>query len=106
MTAFTRADLPASIDTVEKLVVWGENLLAFLNPKITAVEGTSAADAVTLRICQFNPYFISAVPEDAHWRSVARTSIRLNSNWQSGGTKIWTHAAEISTTVIPIEFKA
>ncbi len=106
MTAFTRADIPASIDTVEKLAVWVGNLLGFLNPRVTATEGTKDADATIVRVSQFSPYFISAVPDDYHWRAVARQSIRLNSTWQSGGTKIWTHAIELSTTVIPSDFKS
>jgi hypothetical protein len=106
MTAFTRTDIPASIDTVEKLAVWVADLLAYLNPKVTAIEGTKDADAVTVRVSQFSPYFISAVADDYHWRSVARQSIRLNSNWQAGGTKIWTHALELSTTSIPSDFKS
>jgi hypothetical protein len=106
MTAFTRTDIPASIDTVEKLAVWTANLLAFLNPRVTAIEGTRDADAVTVRASQFSPYFISAVPDDYHWRCVARQSIRLNSVWQSGGTKIWTHAIELSAAAIPPDFKS
>jgi hypothetical protein len=106
MTAFTRTDIPASIDTVEKLAVWVADLLAYLNPKVTAIEGTKDADAVTVRVSQFSPYFISAVADDYHWRCVARQSIRLNSNWQAGGTKIWTHALELSTTVDPSILRA
>ena len=106
MTAFTRTDIPASVDTVEKLAVWVANLLTYINPKTTAVEGTKNADAVTVRISQFSPYFISAVPDDSHWRIISRQSIRLNSDWQSGGTKIWTHALTLSSMAIPTDFKS
>lgn len=106
MTTFTRTDIPASVDTVEKLAVWVANLLNFLNPKVTAVEGTKDSDAVTVRVSQFSPYFVSAVPDDYHWRVVARQSIRLNSNWQNGAGKIWTNAVELSTTSIPTDFKS
>lgn len=106
MTAFSPSDIPASINTLEKLSLWVDNVLNYLNPKTTAVEGTNTADAVNVRVSQFSPYFISAVADDAHWRVVSRKSIRLNSNWQSGSTKIWTHAIELSTTAIPAEFKS
>ncbi len=106
MTAFNRNDIPASVDTLEKLEVWVSSVLNFLNPTATAIEGTSSQDATTIRVCQFSPFYIAAVNSDQHWRVINRNSIRLNSSWQTGTAKLWTHAVEISTTAIPADFKA
>lgn len=106
MTAFAKTDIPDSVNTLEKLIVWAANTLNYINPKTTAIEGTTAADAATIRVTQFSPYFVTAVADDPHWRVIMRQSIRLNSNWQLGTTKIWTHATEISSTVLPADFKS
>lgn len=100
MTAFTRTDIPATIDTVEKLAVWVDTLLNHLNPNETAIEATGVAE----RICQSAPYFITATNPPV-WKNIARTSIVLSPNFQKTG-KLWEHAQAISTTAIPVEFKS
>lgn len=101
MVAFTRTDIPATVDTVEKLAVWVETLLNNLFPNETAVESTGTAE----RICQAAPFYFTASNPPA-WRYVSRHSIAMSPNFQRAG-KIWEHAQAISTTAtIPPDFKA
>lgn len=100
MTGFSTADLPASVNTVEKLAVWAMTVLQNLNPDLTTIEETGRAE---LQI-QSAPFFIAAI-SPPEWRLISRSSIRINSDWQKTG-KIWNHAMDISTKPTPAEFKA
>ncbi|BAY50619.1 hypothetical protein SAMD00079811_82480 (plasmid) [Scytonema sp. HK-05] len=107
MTALNRADIPASVDTVEKLLVWAALVLGYLNETVTAVEGTNSANAVTVKTCTAAPFFVPAeINASPQWRFVTRNSFQLSSNWQKGQTKIWTHIQEFSSASIPTEFKS
>lgn len=101
MTAFSSADLPSSINSVEKLSVWCATVLNHLYPGTTAIEATGNAE----RVAQSAPFFITATtpPE---WRVISRNSIKLNSNWQRGTAKIWANAEDIGSASIPTEFKS
>lgn len=99
MTAFVKADLPDSINTVEKLAVWAETLLQHLNPELTVIEASGGLDRAVLS----QPWFITASAPPT-WRVISRSSIQLTSTWQRGG-KIWNFATELSATAIPSEFK-
>jgi hypothetical protein len=101
MVAFSTADLPSSINTVEKVLVWGSTVMQHLHPTLTAIESTGNAE----RVISAAPFFITAT-DPAVWRYISRTSIPLNSNWQRGTGKIWTFASDISSSAIPTEFKS
>jgi hypothetical protein len=101
MTAFQTSDLPSTINTVEKLVVWGQTVLNNLYPEVTSVEATGKAE----RVAQSGPFEVTAV-EPTQWRSIGRTSIPLNRSWQRGVGKMWTHAEDIGSASIPTEFKS
>lgn len=101
MVAFTTSDLPASINSVEKLAVWATTVLQHLHPTLTVIEATGVAE----RAATAAPFYITAADPQA-WRYISRTSIRLNSNWQRGVGKIWTHAEDLSGAAIPTEFKS
>lgn len=106
MTAFVKTDIPDSVDTVEKLALWLGNLLNYLNPSASAVEGTSEEDLESVRSAQFFPYLIKKSSTEQNWQVVTRQSITINPDWQTGENKIWTYAQEISTSSIPAAFKA
>lgn len=99
MVAFNRADLPDSINTVEKLSVWCETLLQHLHPELIVIEAAGGSD----RACISQPWYIGA-SNPPTWRVISRISIALSSSWQRGG-KIWTFAQELSGAIIPTEFK-
>lgn len=99
MTALTKADIPDSINTVEKLALWCETLLQHLNPDVTVIEASGGADRAVIS----QPWFITATNPPT-WRVISRTSLAVSSTWQRGG-KIWNFAQELSSAAIPSEFK-
>ncbi|MEM6837681.1 MAG: glucose-6-phosphate dehydrogenase [Cyanobacteria bacterium P01_C01_bin.120] len=101
MTAFQTTDIPASVNTVEKLAVWATTVLNHLYPTVTAIEATGLAE----RVAQAGPFEVTAV-DPPQWRNIARTSVPLNKNWQRGASKIWTHAEDLGSSSIPTEFKS
>lgn len=98
MTALTKAQIPDSINTVEKLAVWCETLLQHLNPELLVIEAAGGQD----RAIVSQPWFIAA-SNPPTWRVISRTSIQVGSQWQRGG-KIWNFAQELSSSTIPSEF--
>lgn len=100
MTAFATGDLPATVDTVEKLAVWAGVVLNNLNADLVAIE----APGVTELVASAHPYAVTASGL-YEWRMITRQSIKLNSNWQRAG-KLWIHAENLSTTALPIEFRS
>lgn len=100
MTAFVTSDLPATIDSLEKLAVWVGVCLNNLNPDLTAIEAPNISELVATA----HPYAVTASGV-FEWRMITRQSIKLNSNWQRAG-KIWIHAQPISTTALPPDFRS
>jgi len=101
MTAFQTTDIPASVNTLEKLHVWSGTVLNHLYPTVTAIEATGLAE----RVAQSGPFEVTAV-DPSQWRNITRTSIPINRNWQRGASKIWANAEDIGTAAIPTEFKS
>lgn len=101
MTAFSTADIPASIDTVEKLAVWVGEVLSNINFQTSIHEVPSVEQPVA--VSQKFVYDANGVKK---WRYVSRVSIELSSDHQFGATKLWTHAQALSSTAIPTSFKS
>jgi hypothetical protein len=101
MVAFATSDLPTSINTVEKLAVWVGNVLnnVALQTTVQEVSGISQPVAVS-QIFTYND------AGTLKWRYVARISVEISPNHQSGAAKIWTHAQNLSATAIPTDFKS
>ncbi|WP_013320802.1 hypothetical protein [Gloeothece verrucosa] len=99
MTAFTSSDIPATINTLEKLHVWSGMILNYLYPETTVIESTGNA----ARVATSAPFEITAV-SPPEWQNISRTNIKLNKNWQRQG-KRWEHANDIGSASIPAEFK-
>jgi len=100
MTALALAtQIPSQIDTLEKLAAWVSLTLANINSAQTAIEG----QGYTERVSQANIYYIQA---DAKYRIITRQSIVMSANYLAGGTKLWQHAQELSTTAIPTLFSS
>jgi hypothetical protein len=98
MTALTKAQIPDSINTVEKLSVWVDTLLQHLNASSVVIEAAGGQD----RAIVSQPWFIAA-DNPPKWRVITRSSVEIDSNWQRGG-KIWNFARELSAATIPSEF--
>ncbi len=97
MTAFTKDDLPASIDTIEKLAAWAGMALHALNLEITAIEGAGSPEPAA----QFGTYFVQ---ETRSSRIIVRQSIELTADYAYGSGKLWTYAKELSSNSLPSEF--
>lgn len=100
MTAFSTADLPASVNTVEKLVVWAGSILAEVNPNATAIEGPG----VSARTATCVPYFIPEGPPTPEYRLILRQSLLLEGDWRTG--KMWENISNISSAAIPTAYKS
>lgn len=100
MSAFNPStDLPATVNTVEKLVVWSTSLLNDLYLAQAAVESSSGST----RVVESAPYLITAT-QTPTWRLIGRTSFELEPTWRRGG-RIWTYAREFGQLPIPSEYK-
>lgn len=101
MTAFTTADLPTNIDTVEKLAVWVSMVLNNINLQKTVQEvaGTSQPVAVS-------QLFVYNDNGTIKHRYVGRISVDISADYQQGTTKLWTHAQALSATATPTGFKS
>lgn len=101
MTAFSTADIPGSIDTLEKLIVWASTVLNNINLQNTVYEVPSVQQPVA--VAQIFAYESNGTQK---WRYVGRQSIELSSDYQAGTTKLWTHAQNLSANAIPTGFKS
>jgi hypothetical protein len=99
MTALVLTDIPSSINTVEKLVVWGGNVLFNLNSNVTATEG----DNYSQRAAQSGNFYIAATDTTRH---VARQSIELDNGYSIGASKPWSYAKELSQKPLTADMKA
>ena len=110
MTAFTTADIPASVDSLEKLVAWAGLCLNRLYPDLTATEGTDSTNTTTARVAQSSVYYMtpavagSTIPPT--WRIISRSSLKVNAAWTGGATKLWANVESLGTAAIPAEFKS
>lgn len=101
MTAFTAADIPVEIDTVEKLHVWTSNVLAFLYPDESVLEAPGQA----VRSASSGPFQITAGPVSS-WRTVDRVSLEVDAKWLGDGNQIWTYIKPLGVLAIPANFKS
>lgn len=99
MTAFAKADLPASVDTVEKLAIWALSGLMQLYVEQTAVEGAGTAE----RVIQFGTYFI---PNTNKTRIIARLTVELENDYLTSGKKVWNTVQPLGTETLPATFNS
>lgn len=100
MTAFTPADLPASVDTVEKVAVWAVSALSEINPDAVAIEGPNSTNPIATA----NPFYIPIGPPTPEHRIICRTSLKLEGDWRTG--KIWENVENISNTALPAGYSS
>ena len=107
MTALNPAtDIPATIDTLEKLVAWSSIALSNLYPNVTVLEGSDADNVTYARVAQSNPYYITVDATDAAWRLISRSSLKIDSTWQSGANKLWENVEPLGSLSLPEGFKS
>lgn len=98
MTAFTKDDLPASIDSLAKLAAWVGIASHSINKDVTIIEGSGSPALAA----QFGTYFVQ---ETSTPIVIVRQSIKLSPEYAYGSSKLWTYAQEISSDDLPDEFR-
>ncbi len=101
MTAFTTADLPASVNTVEKLHAWASAVLLNLNPQTEVQEAPGITEKVAVH--QVFPVYLNG---QWQYRVISRMSARVDGDYLQGSAKFWTYVQEISNAAIPSNFKS
>jgi hypothetical protein len=100
MTAFDKTtDLPATVNSVEKLFIWATMVLARVNPTRRVVESPDLS-AINVVV----PNVIKA--DDNTVRFVGRVSIELDSNYGTGTQKLWEFAKDLDNVAIPSNYKS
>jgi hypothetical protein len=99
MSAFSASNLPATVDTLEKLIVWAGAAFHKINRTATALEGAGSPT----RVAQFGVYTVESTNQD---RLIMRQSLLLNSDYAIDGKPVWENAQETTTEAIPTEFLA
>lgn len=100
MTALAKTDIPATIDSVEKLAVWCLEVLQHLYPNTVVVELLDDnGKPVQSRVIESTKFYLTA-PATPHWRHIGRSSIQLAAAHQVSG-KIWQHAQDLGNLAIP-----
>lgn len=101
MTAFSTADLPTSVNTLEKLSMWVALATNNINQQTSVQEIPNLNQPVA--VAQLFEYDDNGVKK---WRFVGRFSVEVSPNWQQGATKLWTHAQALSANALPTDFKS
>lgn len=100
MTAFNRqTDLPAAIDTVEKLKVWVDSLLERLygSKEYEETEGTYLQPVMDCSVVR---------TKDKKIRQISRSSIAISDDYVvATNQKFWTFAQPLGTVDIPQDYK-
>ncbi|MFQ4134756.1 hypothetical protein PGN35_000380 [Nodosilinea sp. PGN35] len=97
MTAFAPDNLPASVNTVEKLALWSLGILYQLH-KNSRYQESEAAPLVPFVTAQ------DGLAADKSERIIFRASLPLSDTWREQSTKYWQEGQEISNTGIPPAF--
>lgn len=97
MTTFAPANLPASVNTVEKLAAWANGVLYQLH-KNTRYQESDDSPLVPVITAQ------DGLAADKSERIIFRASLPLSTEWRTQTTKFWQEAQEISNVEIPTSF--
>ncbi|NJR15561.1 MAG: glucose-6-phosphate dehydrogenase [Calothrix sp. CSU_2_0] len=97
MTDFAKADLPESVDTLEKLVVWAGSALHAINKTVTAVEGVGSP----VRAAQFGVYSVDSTNVN---RVILRQSLEVGETYAIDKKPIWENVNILSLDAIPSQF--
>lgn len=99
MTAFSPADIPSSVNTVEELIVWGATILNELYPDVTVAESIGR----TNRMVDCGPFYVDAATPPG-WYTIGRFTLRMSSTWRQSG-KPWSQVQELGQLPIPANYK-
>lgn len=97
MTAFAKENIPSSVSTLEKLIVWASAALNKNNKTVTAVEGSGSPQ----KVAQFGIFNVEANNTS---RVIVRASLELEDTFAIDGKPIWENVKELSVESISSEF--
>lgn len=97
MTAFAPSQLPATVDSVEKLAAWATSILAELYPSLSITVSAGNAE----RIAQQNTFFFTANSPPIE-RLVNVLYLPVLGTWRSD--KAWKSAQSPGTSTIPAAY--
>ena len=100
MTAFTREQIPAEIQTIEQLTVWCGSILQRLNKQRTILEAEGEIPSLAVQ-------FFQLAAADFTERAIYRVSVPLDANWQSNRDgAFWESVQQLSTADLPLDLIA
>lgn len=99
MTAFSKSQLPNTVDSLEELAVWAILALSHINSDLVVVEGLGAAE----RAAQAGIFYVEA---DKKHRFLGRVSIEMSKDYLSGNAGMWNYTQPLSNADIPLIFTA
>lgn len=99
MTAFAKAQLPDTVDSVEKLVAWGTSILAELYPIPSITVSTGNAE----RVAQQNTFYFTANSPPTE-RLVNVAYLPVAGTWRAD--KPWKSAQPLGNSDIPAAYSA
>lgn len=105
MTRFLPSEIPEQIQTIEQLMIWGNEILQNLYPNQTVVAqiDPQTGEDIKVRQVEANKFYYTA-PEIPEWRYTARQEIKLHSDHQRYG-RLWDHALSFGDLAIPQQMK-
>jgi len=104
MTTFDKAQIPTSVNTVEKLAVWCACILQELYPTVKVTENIEEAPQLVAQVGAFD----LAVPTDDQWtytirnRAVIRLSIPIGVSWKR--SKLYFSATDLGALATPTDY--
>lgn len=102
MTYFQRTDLPADIDSVEKLQVWATSVLAYLYPNQMSFESKE----VGVRQASLLPFYNDSEEDSGlwHWQVISRCSLWQSAGRLTGGQE-YQYVQPLGQLIVPDQFK-
>ena len=97
MSTLNLAQIPASINTLEKLQAWCALAIQRCNPTKTIVEQSNTDPINVASVTIFRAY-------DQTLRMLCRVNVPIDSNYAESLDPMWSSALEISNTDIPASY--
>lgn len=97
MTAFTPNDIPATVNTLEKLSLWCGLALSKINVSQTAIEGSGSP----VNVAEFGIYNVTQTNST---RCILRQSLPIEDDFAYDGGKLWEQVQELSSDALPVGF--
>lgn len=98
MTAFNKTtDLPASVDTIEKLAFWSLQALYEMHKNDDYGEITGEQTPIIT--------FQQGLSAEGTERGIFRISLKMAANWASTGLKLWRNTEVFANGTIPAAYK-